>query len=63
MEMRRKQGVKPREQYLKEQRSITERQLNKIREVLSKNPKATRKELAEVLGVSVYRVDKLKKQL
>ena len=49
--------------YLKEQQDKTSNHLFNLQEALKRNPKAKRKELAELLGVSVYRVDQLKRQL
>lgn len=62
-EIRREQGVKPREEYIKNQRDKTDLKLYNLQQVLNDNPRAKRKELAELLGVSVYRVDQLKRQL
>ncbi len=63
MEMRREQGVKPREEYLKEQQAKTDNQLTNLQQALQENPKAKRKDLAAILGVSVFRIDQLKRQL
>lgn len=63
MEMRREQGVKPREEYLKEQHAKTDNQLTNLQQALQENPKAKRKDLAAILGVSVFRIDQLKRQL
>jgi hypothetical protein len=60
---RREKGQVERQEYLKAQKQITEDKLNKLKQLLEANPLAKRQELAEMLGVSVYRVDKLKKQL
>lgn len=35
----------------------------KLNDLMLSNPRMTRKEIAETLGVSVYRVDQLKRQL
>jgi len=63
MEMRREQGMKPREEYLKEQHAKTDNQLANLQQALQENPKAKRKDLAVILGVSVFRIDQLKRQL
>ena len=63
MKIRREQGVKPREQYLKEQHSRTEENLEKLRDAINENPSAKRKELAELLGVTPQRISQLKKLL
>nr|BAB58973.1 replication protein [Bacillus sp. KSM-KP43] len=63
MEMRREQGVKPREEYIKEQHAKTDNQLTNLQQALQENPKAKRKDLAAILGVSVFRIDQLKRQL
>jgi hypothetical protein len=63
MEMRREQGVRVREEYIKEQRDKTDKHLFNLQQALEVNSKATRKELAELLEVSVFRIDQLKRQL
>uniref|UniRef100_C5DB40 Replication protein n=1 Tax=Geobacillus sp. (strain WCH70) TaxID=471223 RepID=C5DB40_GEOSW len=62
-ELRRKRGALTRREYLKQQHSITDDKLFKLKELLERYPNAKRKELAEMLGVSVYRVDQLKREL
>jgi len=63
MEIRRKQGVKPREEYLKEQRKKTEMNLDKLKSALTKNPNASIRELAKITGFSVGYIHSLKKKL
>ncbi|MEC2075836.1 replication protein [Metabacillus fastidiosus] len=60
---RRDQGNMTREEYIKTQYDKTDNHLFNLQQVLKQNPKAKRKELAELLGVSVYRIDQLKKKL
>jgi hypothetical protein len=60
---RRAQGVIQREEYIKEQHNKTDNKLFKLQELLEQNPKATNKELAVSLGVSIRRVQQLKKEL
>ncbi len=60
---RRNEGVLERSEYIRCQKKKTSENVLKMREALSINPKMKRKELAKVLGVSVYRVDQLKKEL
>lgn len=60
---RRSEGVKERSEYIRSQKRITSQNLAKLKEMLAINPKATRKEIAKVLNVSVYRVDQLKRML
>ena len=62
-EKRRNEGVKKREQYLEEQTDITLDKLFLLRKALDKYPNARRKELAELLNVSVFRIDQLKREL
>jgi hypothetical protein len=62
-EMRRSEGVQEREAYLKQQQEKTDSHLSKIQKALKDNPKVKRKELADLLGVSVFRVDQLKREL
>lgn len=63
METRREQGVKPREKYLNEQQKKTDENLTNLARLIHENPKATRKELAESLGVTPPRITQLKKLL
>lgn len=60
---RRSEGVQKREDYINQQHNKTDNHLTKLQETLQQNPKAKRKELAELLGISVFRVDQLKRQL
>ncbi|MGG0476201.1 AsnC family protein [Priestia aryabhattai] len=60
---RRDKGVKARNYYIEEQYERTNLNLHKLQQALEEHPKAKRKELAEMLGVSVYRIDQLKRQL
>jgi len=52
-----------RDEYIKQQHDKTDDKLFKLQELLEKNPKATNKELAAILGVSIRRVQQLKKEL
>jgi Mn-dependent DtxR family transcriptional regulator len=61
--MHRSEGIQEREAYLKQQQEKTDSHLSKIQKALKDNPKVKRKELAELLGVSVFRVDQLKREL
>ena len=63
MEKRREQGVKPRKEYIEEQHNKTDNHLFYLKQALEQNPKAKRSELAELLGLSVYRIDQLKREL
>ena len=63
VEKRREQGVQERKKYIKEQWNKTNENLFKLQQLLEENPKAKRKELAEKLGFSVYRIDQLKREL
>jgi hypothetical protein len=60
---RKKRGSVTREEYIKEQHDKTDDKLFKLQELLKQNPKATNKELAASLGVSIRRVQQLKKEL
>ncbi|GAB6771952.1 hypothetical protein [Bacillus cereus] len=51
------------ENYNQERKQKTGGQLELLKQLLEENPKMKRQELAEKLGVSVHRIDKLKKQL
>lgn len=51
-EMRREQGVKPREEYIKEQQEKTDDLLLKLKQLMDQEPKANKTELAKLLGVS-----------
>jgi hypothetical protein len=63
MEIRRAQGVKPREEYLKEQQDKTEDILGKLIKVLKENPKISNVKLGKMLGVSEGYIRKLKKNI
>ncbi|PLS15926.1 replication protein [Bacillus sp. M6-12] len=63
MEMRREQGVKPREEYLKQEQKKTEDKLSLLRAALKENPQVKGKELANLIGVTPARITQLKKQL
>lgn len=58
---RRAAGVVPRGQYLAKQGEITADKLKALQEVLAANPNATQRELAKLIGVSVARINMLKK--
>lgn len=62
-EKRRSEGVQKREDYIMQQHTKTDKHLTKLQEALQQKTKLKRKELAELLGVSVFRVDQLKRQL
>lgn len=62
-EMRRQQGVKKREDYIMQQKNRTNQKLRLLRDLILKNPQATRKELAELLEVTPRRITQLKKLL
>ncbi|UKS67698.1 replication protein [Rossellomorea marisflavi] len=62
-ELRRGQGVMAREEYELERTEGKEHLLNLLRRHLERNPKAKRKELAELLGVTAPRITQLKKEL
>lgn len=61
--VRREQGVQERAEYLSQQQQETAEKVQALRELMIKYPMAKRKELAEMLSVSVYRIDQLKKML
>ena len=60
---RREKGMLQRDEYIKQQHDKTDDKLFKLQELLKQNPKATNKELAALLGVSIRRVQQLKKEL
>lgn len=62
-EKRRSEGVQERSEYLAKEREKTEDKLYLLRRALQKNPKATNKELAQALGVSVRWIQKIKHSL
>jgi Spy/CpxP family protein refolding chaperone len=59
----RQQGMLEREEYVKQMHDKTDNHLFNLKQALEQNPKAKRQELAELLGVSVYRIDQLKREL
>ncbi|MEC1387347.1 hypothetical protein [Aerococcus viridans] len=63
MEKRRAEGVKPREEYLKEQQDKTQDKLFLLEKALERYPNATQKELAEKLGVERSYIAKLMKRI
>jgi hypothetical protein len=63
MEMRREQGVRPREEYLKEQQDKTDDKLSKLRELLVQNPKEKKVVLAEKLEIGRTRLYELLRQI
>ncbi|MDQ0257947.1 hypothetical protein J2S74_005410 [Evansella vedderi] len=63
MEKRREEGMKPREEYLQEQRDKTQDKLFLLQQALKRYPNATQKELAEKLGVDRSYIAKLKRKL
>jgi len=60
---RKARGSVTREEYNKDQQEKIDGHLHKLGQALKENPKAKRKDLAEILGVSVFRIDQLKRQL
>ncbi|MBO1005761.1 replication protein [Pseudogracilibacillus auburnensis] len=60
MEMRREQGVKPREEYLKEQQEKTDDNLSLLRQLMKESPDASNYKLAALMGISESYVRKLK---
>lgn len=60
---RRERGDMTRLEYIQKQRDKTNHRLLKLQQALNQNPSVKRKELAELLEVSVYRIDQLKRQL
>ena len=60
---RREAGMRTALEYKQERLDKTAQQLEILKAMLAENPKVKRKEIAERLGVSVVRVDKLKAQL
>lgn len=63
MEKRRKQGVRFREEYLKEQKEQTNNKLRQLQKAMVRYPNATNVELAKLLDVSEGYIRKLKKML
>jgi len=62
-EIRRSEGVLERSEYISLQKNKTSDKVAKLKELMESNPKIKRKELAEALDVSIYRVDQLKREL
>ncbi len=60
---RRTNGVLEREKYIEEQQSKTEKQIKKLKELITEKPKATQKELAIDLGVSTRHIRRLKNHI
>lgn len=60
---RREEGAQERECYIREQQNKTENKLFRLQELLNNNLEITNKELANDLGISVSRVQQLKRQL
>lgn len=60
---RQKRGSISRKKYIKQQHDKTDNHLFNLKQILKDNPKSKRKELAKLLGISVYRIDQLKRQL
>jgi hypothetical protein len=62
-EVRREQGAKTREEYLEEQKEKTEDRVWQLQKAMERHPNATNKQLAEMLQVSVRRIQQLKKMI
>ncbi|MFZ7807731.1 AsnC family protein, partial [Bacillus thuringiensis] len=52
-----------REEYLEQSTEQTDKKLERMRELIDKNPKIKGKELSERLGVTPMRISQLKKKL
>lgn len=63
MEIRRQQGVKPRSEYVKEQKDKTDDKLFELRQLLEENPNEKRPLLAKKLGIGRTRLYELLKHL
>lgn len=63
MKKRRSEGVKPREQYIKEQHDKTDNKLFKLQQLLEEHPKENKIVLAKKLGIGRSRLYELLKQL
>ncbi|WP_019244560.1 MULTISPECIES: AsnC family protein [Bacillus] len=61
--MRREQGVKPREEYLKDKQKETNEKKFIIKEALDADPNLSIRKLAEITGLSKSAVQRLKKQI
>lgn len=62
-EQRRKEGVKPREQYLNEQKNKTEDKLWLLQKAIERYPDASNYKLAKLLAVTEGHIRKLKKKI
>ena len=62
-EKRRENGIKKREDYLKECAEKTDNKLERLRELKQANPKASQRKLAEMLGISKSHINRLIKEL
>jgi hypothetical protein len=62
-ELRRSRGIATREEYEQKRKEEKEHSLDFLKKMLEKNPKIKRNELAELMGVSVFRIDQLKREL
>lgn len=62
-ELRQKRGSMTKEEYNQERAESKAHLLDMLRRLLEKNPKAKRKELAELLGVTPQRISQLKKEI
>lgn len=62
-EKRRSKGVKEREEYIAQEKAKTDNKLEELRSLLQSNEGLTNKVLAERLGVSIRRIQQLKKEL
>ncbi|MCM3800050.1 replication protein [Caldibacillus thermoamylovorans] len=63
MEKRREEGVKSREEYLKEQRKRTENKIDQLKELIKVCPGQTKKEYAEMMGISERHLRRLQNKL
>lgn len=61
--IRRAEGRLEISEYNSIRKDKTRSMVAKLNDLMLSNPRMTRKEIAETLGVSVYRVDQLKRQL
>ena len=62
-EVRREKGAKTREEYLEEQKEKTEDRVWQMQKAMERHPNATNKQLAEMLQLSVRRIQQLKKMI
>jgi hypothetical protein len=63
VQKRREAGIRPMAEYNEDRQRQTERQLQFMAKIINENPKIKRKELAEMLGVSVERIKQLKQRM